>query len=50
MIEVIALAIVVLSFVMFGVYGIIGLLAILLLWQVRYRIKTGHWMQGVDHW
>ncbi len=48
-IEIISLLIVIAGFMMFGIYGIIGLLSLVIAWQINYRIKTGHWMEGIDH-
>jgi len=47
--ELAALFIVIISFKIFGIYGIAGLLLLLLIWQLDYRVKNGHWMEGIDH-
>jgi len=49
MLEVIALCVVVAVFIGFGFYGLLAMLILLIAWQIHYRIKQGHWMQGINH-
>lgn len=49
MIEVLSLLIVLAIVKLFGGPGIAVTVALLFAWQIIYRIKYGHWMQGIDH-